>query len=1083
MSLFQSIIIEKYVRELDNTQLETAWQTYSHCFLNLSKQDNIRLSKEEQYQEGFLRDLFVDVFGYTLNPNPDYDITTEFKNQTGSKKADGAILKDGHAIGVIELKGMNTTDLSKIEQQAFGYKNNQPKCRYVITSNFQKLRLYIDNAVEFIEFNLFTLTQDDFALLYLLLHRDGIMGDLPAKLKSASLSQEEAITKQLYKDYSVFKRELFNDLTTNNPSVDNLVLFQKSQKLLDRLLFIFFAEDSHLLPANFAKGIISEWEQLKSLKMTVPLYDRVKAYFGYLDKGHKDEHSEIFAYNGGLFSTDELLDSVIISDNILYTHIKILSEYDFDSEVDVNILGHIFENSLSELDEVKAQLEGTAVDKSQTKRKKDGVFYTPKYITKYIVENTVGKLCTDKKLELGINEEDYQQEAVINKDGTKRKKTDKQIAKEKVAFDNLNAYRDWLLQITICDPAVGSGAFLNEALNFLIAEHEYIVELETKLFGSGLAYPDIENSILENNLFGVDINEESVDIAKLSLWLRTAQPRRKLNNLNDNIQCGNSLIDDPAVAGDKAFNWQTAFPQVFAKGGFDVVIGNPPYVRIQTLQSNYPNQANLMNQIYKSATGKYDLYCLFIEKSHEIINPTGYVSFILPHKFLVADFGRGVREYLLETKALSQIIHFGSEIVFDTAATYTCIITLEKKSKLIDVCHMSSKKLQEGVSFDQIDFSDLTGSPWSLLGKNKMKLLNKIKSHNPLSDICEGIYQGLITTGDDIFMLDGKIENDKFYGYSKELNLEVVLESSIMKKVLKGQNIKRYLPLESHKFLIYPHHQVAGKTVPINEDVLKNQFPLTYAYLYNFKDHLISKKIRYKTNPTHWYSLHRSREIEIFERDYIITPQLQNVPNFTIKATDVYADAGGYLLVPKKEYETLPLLGILNSRLLWFFISSTSAEYGGGYFYFKTKYLEPFTIPTDNYKNLIDNDVVKKALEITGSTELKISSFVSYLQNVILSDKLSLKLQSWYDLSLADFIKELSKAVKATNKIRAKEGQSPIAELTKTDEFEWMELFESQKQEVVQLKQQIKQTEQEIDQMVYKLYDLTDDEIAIIEAS
>ena len=133
--------------------------------------------------------------------------------------------------------------------------------------------------------------------------------------------------------------------------------------------------------------------------------------------------------------------------------------------------------------------------------------------------------------------------------------------------------------------AVGSGAFLNEALNFLIAEHEYIVELETKLFGSGLAYPDIENSILENNLFGVDINEESVEIAKLSLWLRTAQPRRKLNNLNDNIQCGNSLIDDPAVAGDKAFNWQTAFPQVFAKGGFDVVIGNPPYVDIKALDS------------------------------------------------------------------------------------------------------------------------------------------------------------------------------------------------------------------------------------------------------------------------------------------------------------------------------------------------------------------------------------------------------------------------------------------------------------------------------------------------------------------
>ena len=568
MSLFQSVVVNRYVKELDAQLLSKAWQSYADCFLDPIKQDNIRLSKEEQYQEGFLRDLFVDVFDYTLNPNPNYDLTTEFKNQTSSKKADGAILKDGDAIGVIELKGMNITDMGKIEAQAFGYKNNQPKCRYVITSNFQKLRLYIDNAVEYEEFDLFAMTQDRFALLYLLLRQTSMIADLPAKIKSESISQEEAITKQLYKDYSVFKRELFADLTANNADIDALLLFQKSQKLLDRLLFIFFAEDSHLLPANFAKGMINEWQQLKALKMTVPLYDRVKAYFGYLDQGHKDEHSEIFAYNGGLFRPDTLLDSMVISDELLRTHILILSEYDFASEVDVNILGHIFENSLSELDEVKAQLAGEVVDKSQTKRKKDGVFYTPKYITKYIVENTIGKLCADKKSELAIIDEDF----------IKPKKLTGKAKETLQSQDSaLESYRNWLLQITVCDPACGSGAFLNEALNFLIAEHSYIDELHAKLYGDSMIFPDIENSILENNLFGVDINEESVEIAKLSLWLRTAQPRRKLNNLNDNIQCGNSLIDDIEVAGDKAFNWQTAFPQVFAKGGFDVVIGNPPY--------------------------------------------------------------------------------------------------------------------------------------------------------------------------------------------------------------------------------------------------------------------------------------------------------------------------------------------------------------------------------------------------------------------------------------------------------------------------------------------------------------------------
>lgn len=1072
MSLFQSIVIEKYVRELDNTQLKTAWQTYSHCFLNLSKQDNIRLSKEEQYQEGFLRDLFVDVFGYTLNPNPDYNLTTEFKNQAGSKKADGAILKDGHAIGVIELKGMNTTDLGKIEQQAFGYKNNQPKCRYVITSNFQKLRLYIDNAVEFIEFNLFTLTQEDFALLYLLLSRDSIMGDLPAKLKSASLSQEEAITKQLYKDYSVFKRELFNDLTTNNPSVDNLVLFQKSQKLLDRLLFIFFAEDSHLLPANFAKGIISEWEQLKSLKMTVPLYDRIKAYFGYLDKGHKDEHSEIFAYNGGLFSTDELLDSVIISDDILQTHIKILSEYDFDSEVDVNILGHIFENSLTELDEVKAQLEGTAVDKSQTKRKKDGVFYTPKYITKYIVENTVGKLCTDKKLELGINEENYYQEVVINKDGTKKKKTDKQIAKEKVAFDNLNTYRDWLLQITICDPAVGSGAFLNEALNFLIAEHDYIVELETKLFGSGLAYPDIENSILENNLFGVDINEESVEIAKLSLWLRTAQPRRKLNNLNDNIQCGNSLIDDPAVAGDKAFNWQTAFPQVFAKGGFDVVIGNPPYLRIQGLQDAYPEMVKYYEKQFESAIGNYDIYVLFIERSLDLIKETGQVSLILPHKFLISEFGEGVRRLLAKNRLVSSLLHFEEHLVFEVT-TYTCILTLDKKPKAdLSFSFIDPQRIQEKVEWTKLSYDNLTKEKWNLLSNTEINLFDKLHTQ-PLTakDVFSKIFVGLQTSADKIFLIDGHIEGGLVKGYSKSLDCEVEIEAGLMKPLLKGQDVARYKSLINENFVLFPYSiDSDGKAKSMTENEISQNFPLGYQYLKANEAELRGRERGRFNEPNQWYLFGRKQGINEVEQSKIITPEISLGCNMSFDVGSMYHNTKCYSFILDKPSDLAYkfYLSVLNSKILWFFLSNTGYVLRGGYFTFKTNYLYPFPLPE---LPVNAKDFSQKAdimLSLNEQLQDLTGKFIRTLQRKFEIDKLSKKLENWYELTYAEFIKELSK-----KKIKMSLG----------DEAEWEEYFLAEQTKAQKLIAEIERTDREIDQMVYKLYDLTDDEIAIIEAS
>ena len=492
MPLFQNSVVTKQLQSQEKTKLVDAWNVFKNHFHNPTIQDNIRSSKEEQYQGEFLIDLFVNVLGYTKNPTPNFTITTEYKNVKDSKKADGAILIPSLTMGlnplvkaVIELKGTNTTDLNKIEVQAFGYKNNQPDCVYVITSNFEKVRFYIDNATEHIEFNLFNLTEKEFELLYLCLAYENIANDIPKKLKEQSVSQEKDITKKLYTDYSLFKRELHQDLVKQNPEFDALELFQKSQKLLDRFLFIFFAEDRNLLPTNLIFRINKEWRQLQEMRMNISLYDRYKIYFNDLNKGakvvlpaftettasQKEEH-QIFAYNGGLFQPDAVLDTIKINDELLYIYTQKLSHYDFASEVDVNILGHIFENSLNELDEIKAQLEGGIVDKSSTKRKKDGVFYTPKYITKYIVDNTIGKLCTDKKAELNIVEEEY----ISNKGFKPLAKKTKQPLLEK-----LTTYRNWLLQITICDPACGSGAFLNQALDFLITEHKYIDELQAKL--------------------------------------------------------------------------------------------------------------------------------------------------------------------------------------------------------------------------------------------------------------------------------------------------------------------------------------------------------------------------------------------------------------------------------------------------------------------------------------------------------------------------------------------------------------------------------------------------------------------------
>jgi type I restriction-modification system DNA methylase subunit len=670
MALFQSSVLKKYLSAQEHAPMHAAFGAYQTYFHDPMRRANIRASKEEQFQEGFLRELFVNILGYTINPDPDYNLTTELKNIKDSKKTDGAILKDGNALAVIELKGTDTKDLEKIRDQAFNYKNNQPDCVYVITSNFEKLRFYIHNAVDFIEFSILHMQQDEFRLMWLLLQKDNLLKGIPAQIKAESLLVEEQVTKKLYSDYSAFKQQLWQDMVAQNPGLDELLLYKKSQKLLDRFLFIFFAEDKGLLPPNSISEIIKQWETLEQLDSYVPLYDRFKLYFGFMNAGRpaKKDKAEIHAYNGGLFAPDPLLDSLKISDALLKTHVSKLTEYDFESEVDTNILGHIFEHSLNDIENVRASLEGTAVDKSKTKRKKDGVFHTPKYITKYIVDNTVGKLCTEKKAELGMVDEEFNKyNSYKTKEAEKKRKAELK--------NKLDTYRNWLLQLTVCDPACGSGAFLNQVLEFLIAEHRYVDELEAQLFDSPLILPNVENHILENNIFGVDINEESVEIARLSLWLRTAQKGRKLSSLSSNIKVGNSLIDDPEVAGDLAFNWQAQFPKVFAKGGFDVVVGNPPYGAFHDIFAK-----SYIEKEYKTVEGRPDLYEVFIERTVYLLGPNGILSFIIPNTILTNLYSYKLRKLLLEEFSIREITNFGLD-VFADPTVHTCIISVANSSE------------------------------------------------------------------------------------------------------------------------------------------------------------------------------------------------------------------------------------------------------------------------------------------------------------------------------------------------------------------------------------------------------------------
>ena len=1064
---FQKNILKRHLSLLPQEELSVAWDKYKNYFLDPQIQDNIRHSKEEQFQEGFLRELFVNILGYTLNPSPNYNLITEQKNESNAKKADGAILLEGKVIGVIELKDHKTTDLKKVEPQAFQYKNQNKDARYVIISNFEKLNFYIDNSVEYREWSLFTMTEEEFQELYLCLAWTQIQQGVAIEMKKASVSSEDQITNRLYRDYSLFKKALFADIVENNPVKEGdekdwqLLLYKKSQKFLDRLLFIFFAEDGGLLPPNSMIKILDQWQQLKELDAYVPLYHRIKQYFGYLNDGNADRG--IYAYNGGLFKPDEVLDSLIISDDLLNTHTRKLSEYDFKSDVDVNILGHIFEHSLSEIEEVTQQIMGVEVEASKSKRKKDGVFYTPPYITKYIVENTVGKLCAEKKQSLDINEEEYFAERKRQTDTKKR------------LLEQLRTYREWLLQITILDPACGSGAFLNAALTFLMNEHKLIDEMEAKVTGSSIVFQDIENSILENNLFGVDINEESVEIAQLALWLRTAKPQSKLSTLSGNIKCGNSLISDPAVAGNKAFDWQNEFPQVFDKGGFDVVIGNPPYVRIQGIKSNQESESLYYENNYVSAKGRYDLYILFIERALSLINSQGCASYILPHNFMSGNLGEGIRAMLSENHYIESIVHFGSYLVFEEALTYTCIIRLSYNNEFIQYLSVKPSELTNEMNFEQIGYEGLGKDKWNLTKSSNVKVLNKIQAlPYTVSDFFSNVGRGIVTGMDDCFILRGNIKDGRFIGFSKALKENIEIETDLVKPLLMGNSVHAFSPLVNDSFIIYPHKIDNDKTVASDESELEALYPMTYAYLSRFKEILISKKIKYKTNPKFWYALHNCRDLSLFTTAKIIAPYLGNKCQMSLDAEgEMFTNDKCSILKLKPEYASLikAYLSILNSRLVWFFISNTSSEFSGGYFVFSNLFLNPLPIPDLSDKvyaieEQILTEKTDKMLLFNEQIHAKRNRFLRRLSDNFQDIKITGALSAFDQLTFAEFMKELKK-----QKIK----------LSLSQQDEWVDYFNDYRTACQELSAQIATTNNEIDLHVYKLYGLTYDEVLIVD--
>ncbi len=1022
MPLFQSAVLNKYLKQQDSARVAAAYTAFTAYFQNAERQANILNAKEEQFQETFLRALFVDVLGYALNPDPGYNLTSEFKNEKGSKKADGAILVNGKALAVIELKGTDTTDLATINTQAFGYKANHTECVYVITSNYQKLRFFIDNAVEWLEFDLFTLNAEQFQLLWLCLQRDNLLGGIPKKVKAESVQVEEQVTKRLYKDYSAFKTALWQDLCANHPDQDKLHLYKKSQKLLDRFLFVLFSEDKGLLPPNTLRGILTDWKKLIELDEHRPLYERCQKYFGYLNTGFKSANQDIFAYNGGLFKPDELLDTVRISDAVLEEHLGTLTKYDFASEVDVNILGHIFEHSLNEIEAITAQIEGRALDTKKTKRKKDGVFYTPKYITKYIVENTVGRLCTEKKEELAIVDEEYAK----GRKG-RQKKTIQELDTK------LEVYRDWLLSLTICDPACGSGAFLNQALDFLIAEHQYVNELESKLLGQSIVFKDIGDHILERNIYGVDINEESVEIARLSLWLRTATKGRKLNDLSGNIKCGNSLIDDPAVAGAKAFDWANEFPAVFAKGGFDVVIGNPPYGVIGSKE-----QKPYFKQAYSSFQGHLENYCFFIELFMRVARKnTGCVGLIVPTTWTSIPQFENLRRLVLAFEVIG-IIELPTKVFTD--ADLDTLILLVRKS-VPDKVH--------GVSVVRVSQPNTTSFEQAVVAAAVVPQAHWSGQESP------------------VISLDGKTD-------AYDLSTSIRKKTQPLKSVYQvSQGI---VPYAREEFYRRMGREAADRIVDEKHWHAEKQIDPS------FKKELRGEDVtqyRVSWNGVQWVKygewLARPRTPDFFTRGRVLLREITRGTRLNAAYTDeeLYNNPGVINIICYREKHSEQLLkclvAVLNSHLAYSYhlANSPKAQLKTSIPKILIKDVEEFPLPNAS-------ELLKSGLHLKTEAQTAKHQEIFNLQEQLCSllkskytlPTLSRALENWPGLEFKGFLAELKKAK---------------VSLTLAEEAEWLTYFTAEKAKAQALQAQIAKTDKEIDALVYQLYGLTEEEVKVVE--
>lgn len=894
---------------------------------NRLRSGELAATNEVQLHGPFLQRVFGDVLGYRTwdQPSPGFDLHQEVPIR-GGKQVDGAVGWFGngetHIHAPIELKGASQpldaagSRTQTPVEQAWGYANRSAGCRWVIVSNYRETRLYstAHSMEDFESFELGKLDQpDEFRRLWMLLSRGSLLPEARGgrsyldELLTDSAKVQDEITVKLYRDYRKLRRDLFVRLSTSHPAVKPLDILRLTQKLLDRFLFVAFAEDRELLPDETIKHALEHVDEYRPR----PLWDNLKAVFSWVDKGNPGR--KFPPYNGGLFAEDPDLDALNIDDEACRS-LKEIAGYNFRDDVSVVVLGHIFEQSISDLEELRAEASGGTAGRS--KREVEGVFYTPAFVTRFIVDQTLGETLDQRFAAIAAEERPDQIRGSV---------------KQREGWITVwTRYREWLRTLRVLDPACGSGAFLIAAFERLHREYERVNASLAALRGGQREIFDLDKTILNQNLFGMDLNPESVEITKLSLWLKTAQRDKKLTWLDGNIRCGNSVVSDPRVH-PRAVDWsgthrhQLMFEGEFDRSevdaiderwreGFDVVIGNPPYVRHELLTPFKPHWKGR----FKAFDGVADLYVYFFELGLDVLKPGGRLGFVVANKWLKAGYAGPLRALLASTTEVESLIDFGHAAIFPDADAFPSIITMKKTAPDADRQVAVTQFPREALGMvtvpeyvhahaRQVPQARLGRDAWSLEGDRVERLMAKMRERGVALSAyagCKTLY-GLKTGYNEAFLVDDATR--------ARLVRDDASSAPILRKFLRGANIDRWssdwdgqwiLALVSSGDSAWPW---SGASDP--EGQFRTSYPALHAWLKPME-----AKLRARADQGRfWWELRSCAYYSKLSAPKLVYQVIQFHPCYALDAGGHYLNDKGFAIPTDDSW----LLAVLNSPLLW----------------------------------------------------------------------------------------------------------------------------------------------------------------------